>query len=29
MNKNKKQIKEQIKKYQNPARMNYALIIGR
>jgi len=29
MNYKKKQIKEQIKKYQNPARMKYALIIGR
>jgi len=29
MNKDKKQIKEQIKKYQNPARMRYATLIGR
>jgi len=29
MNKNKKQIKEQIKKYQSSARMTYALTIGR
>jgi len=29
MNKNKKQIKEQIEKYQNLARIKYTLLTGR